>query len=64
MNAIERLAREGRDYGELASDAVIRFPQLIGAPVVLNLSAILEAYLDLVFGSVIDAGSALSEDKI
>jgi hypothetical protein len=30
----------------------------------LNRSAILEAYLDLVFGSVIDGGSALSEDKI
>ena len=66
MNAIARLAREARATGELASDALVRFPQLIGAPVAitflwgtlferfapLDRSALLGAYLDLVFGSV------------
>jgi AcrR family transcriptional regulator len=68
MSAIERLAQEGRENGELAGDALIRFPQLIGAPVALTLvwsilferlapldrAGLLQAYLDLVFGSVVD----------
>jgi AcrR family transcriptional regulator len=66
MSTIERLAREGKENGELTGDALIRFPQLIGAPVVLTLvwgvlferfapldrPALLGAYLDLIFGSV------------
>jgi AcrR family transcriptional regulator len=63
MNAIERLARDGRASGELTDDALVRFPQLIAAPIVLTLvwtvlferfapldrSALLGAYLDLIF---------------
>src|SRR5438067_13076695 len=37
MNAIERLARESRAQGELTGDALIRFPQLLAAPIVLTL---------------------------
>jgi AcrR family transcriptional regulator len=65
MNAIERLAREGRGSGELTGDSLIRFPQLVGAPVVLTLiwtvlferfapldrPGLLGAYLDLIFKS-------------
>jgi AcrR family transcriptional regulator len=63
MNAIERLARDARSSGELTGDALIRFPQLIGAPIVVTLiwtvlferfapldrTALLGAYLDLIF---------------
>lgn len=64
MSAISRLARQAMERGELAGDELTRFPQIIGAPVVLTLvwstlferfapldaRALLSAYLDLIFG--------------
>lgn len=65
MKAIELLAREARNTGQLTGDALIHFPQLVAAPVALTLiwsilferfapldrTALLKAYLDLVFAS-------------
>lgn len=65
MKAIEGLAREARNTGELPGDALIRFPQLVAAPIALTLiwsilferfaaldrSALLRTYLDIVFVS-------------
>jgi hypothetical protein len=63
MSAIRRLAREAIREGELAGEQLVRFPQIIGAPVVtllwttlfdkfapLDSHGLLQAYLDLVFG--------------
>jgi AcrR family transcriptional regulator len=64
MSAIRRLAREAIREGELAGEQLVRFPQIIGAPVVVTLlwttlfdkfapldsRGLLQAYLDLVFG--------------
>jgi AcrR family transcriptional regulator len=63
MTAIRRLAREAVREGELPGNQLIRFPQIIGAPIVLTLlwSTLFEkfapldvrgffhAYLDLIF---------------
>ena len=63
MSAIRRLAREAIREGEPAGEQLERFPQIIGAPVVVTLlwttlfdkfapldsSGLLQAYLDLVF---------------
>jgi AcrR family transcriptional regulator len=63
MNAIRRLAREAVREGELAGDQLVRFPQIIGAPIVVTLlwstlfekfapldtHGMLRAYLDLIF---------------
>ena len=63
MSAIRRLAREAIREGELAGEQLVRFPQIIGAPVVVTLlwttlfdkfapldsRGLLQAYLDLVF---------------
>jgi hypothetical protein len=68
IGAVERLTRETRKNGELARDALARFPQLIAAPVALTFLwsvlfegfapldrfALLGAYLDLVFRLLID----------
>jgi AcrR family transcriptional regulator len=62
--ALRVLARRAAERGELASDAVVRFPQLVGAPVVLaivwnalferfeplDVRAFLHAHLDVLFG--------------
>ena len=62
--AVRGLARRAVERGELASDAVLRFPQLIGAPAVvailwnalferfdpLDVKAFMLAHVDLVFG--------------
>jgi hypothetical protein len=37
MSAIRRLAREAIREGELAGEQLVRFPQIIGAPVVVTL---------------------------
>jgi AcrR family transcriptional regulator len=64
MSAIRRLAREAIREGELAGEHLVRFPQIIGAPVVVTLlwttlfdkfapldgRGLFKAYLDLVFG--------------
>jgi AcrR family transcriptional regulator len=64
MSAIRRLAREAIRGGELAGEQLVRFPQIIGAPVVVTLlwttlfdkfapldsRGLFQAYLDLVFG--------------
>jgi AcrR family transcriptional regulator len=64
MGAIRRLAREAIREGELPGDQLLRFPQIIGAPVVVTLlwttlfdkfapldtRGMMRAYLDLVFG--------------
>jgi len=64
MSAIRRLALHAAEDGELAGDEIARFPQIIGAPVVLafvwttlfqrfaplDARALLSAYLDLIFG--------------
>jgi hypothetical protein len=64
MSAIRRLAREAIRGGELAGEQLVRFPQIIGAPVVVTLlwttlfdnfapldsRGLFHAYLDLVFG--------------
>jgi hypothetical protein len=63
MGAIRRLAREASRTGELPGDELVRFPQIIGAPVVVTLlwttifdkfapldgRGLLRAYLDLIF---------------
>jgi AcrR family transcriptional regulator len=63
MSAISRLAREAIKAGELTGDELVRFPQIIGAPLVVTLlwsklfdkfapldtSGMLGAYLDLIF---------------
>jgi AcrR family transcriptional regulator len=63
MAAVRRLARQAISEGELAGDELVRFPQIIGAPMLvtlvwtalfdkfapLNSRAMLRAYLDLVF---------------
>ena len=65
MSAIRRLAREAVRAGELPGDQLVRFPQIIGAPLVvtflwstlfekfapLDTHGMLHAYLDLVFAS-------------
>ena len=62
--AIRRLAQRAVETGELRTDALVRFPQLLAAPVVLvtlwnglfaadgplDGEAVFEAYLDMVFG--------------
>ena len=64
MSAIRRLAREAIREGELAGEQLVRFPQIIGAPLVVTLlwttlfdkfapldsRGLFQAYLDLVFG--------------
>jgi AcrR family transcriptional regulator len=64
MSAIRRLAREAIREGELAGEQLVRFPQIMGAPVVVTLlwttlfdkfapldsRGLLQAYLDLIFG--------------
>ena len=64
MRAIQNLAREAIRTGDLPGDQLLRFPQIIGAPVVVTLlwttlfekfapldaRGMLCAYLDLVFG--------------
>jgi len=63
MTAVRRLARQAISEGELKGDELVRFPQIIGAPMLvtliwtalfdkfapLNSRAMLRAYLDLVF---------------
>ena len=63
MTAVRRLARQAISEGELMGDELVRFPQIIGAPMLvtliwtalfdkfapLNSRAMLRAYLDLVF---------------
>jgi len=63
--AIRQLARRAVETGELRTDALVRFPQLLAAPAVLvtlwnglfaadgplDGEAVFEAYLDLVFGA-------------
>jgi AcrR family transcriptional regulator len=65
MDAIRRLAREAIQRGELPGDQLLRFPQIIGAPIVVTLlwntlfdkfapldsRGLLQAYLDVVFGA-------------
>jgi AcrR family transcriptional regulator len=65
MSAIRRLAREAVRAGELPDDQLVRFPQIIGAPLVVTLlwstlfekfapldtRGMLHAYLDLIFAS-------------
>jgi AcrR family transcriptional regulator len=65
MGAIRRLAREAIRAGELPGEELVRFPQIIGAPIVVTLlwttlfdkfapldsRGLLQAYLDLVFGA-------------
>jgi AcrR family transcriptional regulator len=72
MKAIERLAGHGLENGELAGDELIRFPQIVGAPVLLTLvwttlfdrfapldeKALLSAYLDILFGRTPNAATA------
>jgi AcrR family transcriptional regulator len=63
--AIRQLARRAVEAGELRTDALVRFPQLLAAPAVLvtlwnglfgadgplDGEAVFEAYLDMVFGA-------------
>jgi AcrR family transcriptional regulator len=63
MAAVRRLARQAIREGELSGDELVRFPQIIGAPMVVTLlwtalfdqfapldgRAMLRAYLDLIF---------------
>ena len=65
MSAVRRLAREAVRQGELPGNQLIRFPQIIGAPIVvtllwsslfekfapLDVRGMLHAYLDLIFAS-------------
>jgi len=64
MAAVRTLLRRAKERGELRSDAVIAFPQLIGAPGIvailwsamfdrhdpLDVRALMRAHLDLLFG--------------
>src|SRR5262249_22377495 len=64
FGALSALLRRAAERGELRSDAVLRFPQLMGAPVVvaiiwnglferfapLDVRGFLSAHLDLLFG--------------
>ena len=64
MAAVRMLLRRARDRGELRSDAIIAFPQLIGAPGIvailwsamfdrhdpLDVRGLMRAHLDLLFG--------------
>jgi AcrR family transcriptional regulator len=70
MSAIRRLAREAVRQGELQGDQLIRFPQIIGAPIIvtllwstlfekfapLDVRGMLHAYLDLIFASAAAKG--------
>jgi AcrR family transcriptional regulator len=70
MGAIRRLAAEAERNGELAGDQLVRFPQIIGAPVVVTLlwttlfekfapldtAEMMRAYLDLVFPRPLQKG--------
>jgi AcrR family transcriptional regulator len=61
---VRRLAQRAVERGELADDALVRFPQLMGAPAVvaivwstlferlapLDIEAFMQAHLDLLFG--------------
>jgi hypothetical protein len=63
MHVIGTLARRAVDRGELPNDALVRFPQLLGAPGIvaiiwsglfdrfakIDVEAFMQAYLDLVF---------------
>src|SRR5262249_61451481 len=63
--AVRGLMRRAVERGEVKSDAILRFPQLMGAPAVvaivwnslferfepLDVRAFLHAYLDIVFGA-------------
>jgi len=63
ISAVRKLLRRGFERGELASDALVRFPQLLGAPLVVALiwtqlfdrfeplavDAMMRAYVDLLF---------------
>ena len=64
LGAVRGLLARAAERGELASDALVRFPQLLGAPIMLgiiwnslferfeplDIRAFLSAHLDLVFG--------------
>jgi AcrR family transcriptional regulator len=64
MTAVRRMARRAIREGELAGDELLRFPQIVGAPMVVTLlwtalfdkfapldsRGLLIAYLDLLFG--------------
>ena len=63
MKAVRRLARQAVQEGELSGDQLVRFPQIIGAPIVVTLlwstlfekfapldaHKMMRAYLDLIF---------------
>lgn len=65
LGAVRVLLRRAADRGELSSDAVVRFPQLLGAPIVLailwnslferfeplDVREFLHAHLDVVFAT-------------
>jgi AcrR family transcriptional regulator len=65
LGAVRVLLRRAADRGELSSDAVVRFPQLLGAPIVLailwnslferfeplDVREFLRAHLDVVFAA-------------
>jgi hypothetical protein len=71
MGAIRRLAAEAVRSGELTGDQLVRFPQIIGAPVVVTLlwttlfnkfapldtAEMMRAYLDLIFSRPLREGS-------
>jgi AcrR family transcriptional regulator len=72
MGAIRRLAAEALRSGELPGDHLVRFPQIIGAPVVVTLlwttlfekfapldtAEMMRAYLDLIFARPLQDGPA------
>src|SRR5262245_46909470 len=70
MSAVREWMRRAQARGEVKGDALVRFPQLLGAPAIvaimwsglferldpLDVRAFMHAYLDLVFGERASAG--------